>query len=89
VPAANVIPVETRLSWPELAAIPETYATAWTALHDNLDLVPGQALLVRGATSALGQAAVDLQSTRGRPCSRRHADSSAGSSFESWARTRH
>lgn len=60
VPATNAIPVETELSWSELAAIPETYATAWTALHDNLQLADGQVLLVRGATSALGQAVVDL-----------------------------
>ena len=60
VPASNVVPVRTTLSWTDLVAIPETYATAWTTLHDNLAVAPGQSILVRGATSALGQAVVDL-----------------------------
>jgi NADPH:quinone reductase-like Zn-dependent oxidoreductase len=29
VPASNVVPVSTSLSWTDLAALPETYATAW------------------------------------------------------------
>src|SRR5689334_5673558 len=56
--AANVAPIETSLDWADLAAIPESYATAWIALLGNLRLEAGQSLLVRGATSALGQAAV-------------------------------
>src|SRR5690349_4292292 len=36
VPASNVVPVETGLPWPELAAIPEVYATAWSALRGDL-----------------------------------------------------
>jgi NADPH:quinone reductase len=60
VPAANVIPVQTTLSWVELAAIPEVYATAWTALHSNLALQGGQSLLIRGATSTVGQAAINI-----------------------------
>lgn len=60
VPAANVIPIQTTLSWAELAAIPEVYATAWTALHSNLALQSGQSLLIRGATSTVGQAAINI-----------------------------
>ncbi|HTU98397.1 MAG TPA: zinc-binding dehydrogenase [Solirubrobacteraceae bacterium] len=60
VPAANVVAVATDLAWPDLAAIPEVYATAWVALHGNLAIQQGQILLVRGATSAVGQAAVNL-----------------------------
>ncbi len=59
VPASNVVVVTTTLDWPELAAIPEVYATAWTALHANLALAAGESLLVRGATSSVGQAAVN------------------------------
>jgi NADPH:quinone reductase len=59
-PATNVAPVQTTLSWPELAAIPEVYATAWVAVHGNLGLEPGQTLLVRGATSSVGQAVVNV-----------------------------
>jgi NADPH:quinone reductase-like Zn-dependent oxidoreductase len=60
VPATNVVRIETTLPWTTLAAIPESYATAWTCLYGNLDLQPGQTLVVRGATSALGQAAVNV-----------------------------
>jgi NADPH:quinone reductase-like Zn-dependent oxidoreductase len=60
VPAANVVPIDTDLAWEEFAAIPESYATAWTCLNRNLALAPGQTVLVRGATSALGQAAVNI-----------------------------
>ncbi|KAL3494385.1 alcohol dehydrogenase zinc-binding domain protein [Aspergillus germanicus] len=56
---------ESKLSWAQLAAIPETYATAWTCLFGNLDLKAGQRLLIRGATSALGQAALNLAVAKG------------------------
>lgn len=58
--ASNVMPIETALAWTDLAAIPESYATAWITLHLNLELRPEHTLLVRGATSALGQAAVNI-----------------------------
>ncbi len=60
VPATNVVPIESDLPWEELAAIPESYATAWTCLHDNLAIAPDQTVLIRGATSALGQAALNI-----------------------------
>ncbi|MGV9270057.1 zinc-binding dehydrogenase [Kitasatospora sp. NPDC003701] len=60
VPATNVVVVNSRLPWADLAAVPEVYATAYSALHGNLALQPGETLLVRGATSSLGQAAVNL-----------------------------
>jgi NADPH:quinone reductase-like Zn-dependent oxidoreductase len=59
-PLASVVPVKSTLDWTELAAIPESYATAWTFLHHNLEATAGQALVVRGGTSALGQAAIQL-----------------------------
>lgn len=60
VPTANVVPIFTAMPWADLAALPESYATAWTCLHGNLALSRGQVLLVRGATSALGQVAVNI-----------------------------
>lgn len=59
-PVSNVASIESELPWAELAAIPETYATAWTCLFRNLDLQKGQSLLIRGATSSFGQAAVNM-----------------------------
>jgi NADPH:quinone reductase len=60
VPRSNVAAVRTELSWTDLAAIPESYATAWTALVGILELKAGQTVIIRGATSALGQASVNV-----------------------------
>ena len=65
VPVSNVVAIESELSWAELAAIPESYATAWTCLHRNLELKSGQTLVLRGATSALGQAALNIAAHAG------------------------
>jgi NADPH:quinone reductase-like Zn-dependent oxidoreductase len=59
-PASNVALIESDLPWAELAAIPETYATAWTCLFRNLEITKGQTLVIRGATSSFGQAAVNM-----------------------------
>jgi len=59
-PVSNVALIESDLSWAELAAIPETYATAWTCLFRNLEIEAGQTIVIRGATSSFGQAAVNL-----------------------------
>lgn len=60
VPATNVVAVETTLDWQSLAALPEAYAVAWTCLHRNLAVKAGQRLVVRGGTSSLGLAAIDI-----------------------------
>ena len=59
-PASNVVAIETQLPWEQFAAIPESYATAWACLHWNLGVLPNQTLLIRGATSGLGQAALNI-----------------------------
>jgi NADPH:quinone reductase-like Zn-dependent oxidoreductase len=59
-PVSNVALIESDLPWAELAAIPETYATAWTCLFRNLEIAQGQTLVIRGATSSFGQAAINL-----------------------------
>lgn len=56
----NVATIESELPWAELAAIPITYATAWTCLFRNLDLQAGQTVVIRGATSSFGLAAVNM-----------------------------
>jgi NADPH:quinone reductase len=65
VPSSNVVAFKSELSWGNLAAVPEVYATAWTALFGNLGLKSGQTVLVRGATSALGPAAVNIAAHAG------------------------
>jgi NADPH2:quinone reductase len=59
-PVTNVASIESKLPWEELAAIPESYATAWTCLFRNLELTRGQTLVIRGATSSFGQAALNM-----------------------------
>jgi NADPH2:quinone reductase len=58
--AANVALIESDLPWSQLAALPETFATAWTCLFRNLKLSAGQTIVIRGATSSFGQAAVKM-----------------------------
>jgi NADPH:quinone reductase len=65
VPATNVVKIVTDLPWEEFAVIPESYATAWTCLYGNLQIEEGQTLLLRGATSALGQAALNIAANAG------------------------
>ena len=64
-PATNVVPIETDLSWEDFAVIPESYATAWTCLLRNLEIAKGQTLVIRGATSALGRAALNIAADAG------------------------
>jgi NADPH:quinone reductase-like Zn-dependent oxidoreductase len=54
------VQLDFNLPWEELAALPESYATAWTCLFRNLELAKGQTLLLRGATSSFGFAALNL-----------------------------
>src|SRR5262244_3341207 len=65
VPATNVVKITTDLPWEEFAVVPESYATAWTCLNGNLQIEKGQTLLLRGATSALGQAALNIAANAG------------------------
>jgi NADPH:quinone reductase len=58
--ASNVALIESDLPWAELAAIPETYATAWTCLFRNLEIAREQTLVIRGAASSFGQAALNM-----------------------------
>jgi NADPH2:quinone reductase len=65
VPLQNVFPLQADLDWATLAAIPESYATAWSCLFANLRITAGQVLFVRGGTSALGQAAITIAKQEG------------------------
>jgi NADPH:quinone reductase-like Zn-dependent oxidoreductase len=65
VPATDVVKIATDMPWEEFAVIPESYSTAWTCLYGNLQIEKGQTLLRRGATSALGQAALNIAANAG------------------------
>ena len=64
-PTSHVFTVESGLSWAQLAAVPETYFTAWGSLFQCLRLQPDDTLLIRGATCALGYAALQLAKALG------------------------
>ena len=64
-PEKNVFKVDTDLDWIALAAVPETYYTAYGSLTQGLLLTGGDRLLVRGATSTVGKAAVQLGKAMG------------------------
>lgn len=58
-PDNQVYPVKTQLSWQNLAAVPETYYTAFGAMR-NLQINSSDVILVRAASSAMGIAFVRL-----------------------------
>jgi NADPH:quinone reductase len=62
VPVENVIPITntSNLPWETLAAIPESFLTAWGSLVEAMDVQSGQTLLVRGGTSSVGMAAISI-----------------------------
>ncbi|MBQ8051800.1 MAG: zinc-binding dehydrogenase [Bacteroidaceae bacterium] len=59
-PEKNVFRINSNLDWVSLAAVPETYYTAYGSLFECLRLTKDDTLLVRGATSTVGQAAIQL-----------------------------
>ena len=58
-PNGQVYPITTTLSWAELAAVPETYYTAFGSMQ-NLQLKPTDTVLVRAAASGVGIAFLRL-----------------------------
>jgi NADPH:quinone reductase-like Zn-dependent oxidoreductase len=65
VPRERVLPLRTSLPWDVLAALPETWLTAWGSLVEAMAMTRGQTLLVRGGTSSVGMAAASLATHRG------------------------
>ena len=59
-PRSHIYPVSTTLSWEDLAALPETYLTAWGVLHETIEIKPGQKVLIRGGSSSVGLAAASI-----------------------------
>jgi NADPH:quinone reductase-like Zn-dependent oxidoreductase len=60
-PNSLLMPITTTLAWEVLAALPETYLTAWGALQ-ALGVGPGTRgrLLIRGGSSSVGMAAASI-----------------------------
>ena len=58
-PNKQIYPINTTLDWASLAAVPETYYTAFGSLL-NLKIDPNDSILVRGGTSGVGIAFTKL-----------------------------
>ena len=64
-PVSHVFPIESNLDWDELAAIPETFYTAYGSLSQSLQLNSDDTLLIRGGSSTVGIAALQLAKAMG------------------------
>lgn len=62
-PNQQIYPVTTDLPWSQLAVFPETYYTTYTSLK-NLRPAPGDRYLIRGGTSGVGIAMLNLIRTK-------------------------
>jgi NADPH:quinone reductase len=65
IPSNQVYPVNTEMEWVKLAAIPEMYYTAYASLFDVLQLKREDTLLIRGGTSSVGLAVLQLAKSIG------------------------
>jgi|SRR5262245_12026230 len=57
-PAVNALPKPARLSWPQAAAVPLVFLTAWHMLVHKARVQPGEDVLVLAAGSGVGVAAI-------------------------------
>ncbi|HET8924425.1 MAG TPA: zinc-binding dehydrogenase [Candidatus Acidoferrum sp.] len=60
VPEVNCLPYPENLSWEEAASIPLVFQTAWHMLLARAELQPGEDVLILGAGSGVGSAAIQV-----------------------------
>jgi NADPH:quinone reductase-like Zn-dependent oxidoreductase len=60
VPETNVLPLPDALTYEEAAAVPLVFLTAWHMLMTRARLKPGEDVLVLGAGSGVGSAAIQI-----------------------------
>ncbi len=60
VPSSTVFPLETKLPWEGLGALPEMLQTCHGSLHTSLEVQAGETLLIRGGTSSIGLATLAM-----------------------------
>src|SRR5947209_90693 len=60
VPAVNVIPIPDTLDFNEAASVPLVFLTAWHMLVGRAGIRPGQTVIVLGASSGVGIAAIQI-----------------------------
>ncbi|MHC1681432.1 MAG: zinc-binding alcohol dehydrogenase family protein [Clostridiaceae bacterium] len=60
IPATQIYAINNDMDWVEFAAIPEMYYTAYASIFESLKVKQGETLLIRGGTSSIGLAALQL-----------------------------
>jgi len=60
VPSSSVFPLDSELPWEVLGALPEMLQTCHGSLHTGLEVQPGETLLIRGGTSSIGLATLEM-----------------------------
>jgi len=65
VPHRQVFPLESNLDWKILGALPEMLQTVHGSLYTGLEIERAENLLIRGATSSIGFAAMTLANSAG------------------------
>jgi len=65
VPAVNCLPYPENLAWEQAAAVPLVFLTAWHMLVTRARVRPGEDVLVIGAGSGVGSAAVQIARLHG------------------------
>src|SRR5262245_32897984 len=65
VPAVNCLPYPENLAWEQAAAVPLVFVTAWHMLVTRAHVRPGDDVLVIGAGSGVGSAAVQIARLHG------------------------
>jgi NADPH:quinone reductase-like Zn-dependent oxidoreductase len=64
-PSVNVIPIPAKLTFEEAAAVPLVFLTAWHMLITRAQLRPGETVLILGAGSGVGSAAIQIARVAG------------------------
>jgi NADPH:quinone reductase-like Zn-dependent oxidoreductase len=64
-PARNLIPLPGKVSFEAAAAVPLVFLTAWQMVVDKAKLLPGETVVVLGAGSGVGSAAIQIARLHG------------------------
>ena len=65
VPESIVFPIDSKLEWSVLGALPEMLQTCNGSLHIGLEVGSGETLLIRGGTSSIGMTTMTIAKSLG------------------------
>lgn len=64
-PATHAVRIPDEVSFEQAACLPVAYGTAWRMLHRRAPLLPGETILILGASGGVGTAAVQIAKNAG------------------------